>query len=79
MAQKPLSLIYRETEQSLVQTVNDALRAGLPMFTVEPLIRLILKEAQQQMEQEHVTSMQQYQAELIAEQQQEEINETTGA
>lgn len=79
MAQKPLSLIYKETEQSLVQTVNDALRAGLPMFTVEPLIRLILKEAQQQMEQEHINAMQQYQSELAAEQQQEETNETAGA
>ena len=79
MAQKPLSLIYKETEQSLVQTVNDALRAGLPMFTVEPLIRLILKEAQQQMEQEHVNAMQQYQSELAAEQQQEETNETAGS
>jgi hypothetical protein len=79
MAQKPLSIVSKETEQAFVQVINNALTEGLPMFVIEPIIRLILKEAQAQAEQENSVAVSNYQAALAAEAQKETTNETTSA
>ena len=79
MAQKPLSIVSKETEQAFIQVINNALTEGLPMFVIEPIIRLILKEAQAQVEQENSAAISNYQAALAAEAQKETTNETTSA
>ena len=79
MAQKPHSIVLKETEQTFVQVINNALTEGLPMFVIEPIIRLILKEVQAQVEQENNVAISSYQAALAAEAQKETTNETTSA
>ena len=69
MEQKPLILIYKEVEEDLIKAINKGMTAGLPIFTLEPLVRLVLKEAQAQIEVER--------AKAAASSTQEKTNETT--
>ena len=68
MEQKPLILVYKEVEEDLIKAINKGMNAGLPIFTLEPLVRLVLKEAQAQIEVER--------AKAAASSTQEKTNET---
>lgn len=71
MAQKPAQLVYKETEEAIINAINNALNAGLPMFVLEPMLKIIYNEAQTQSNQQYQTQLQQYQAEIEAELKQE--------
>lgn len=80
MAQKPIQVIYKETEDRIVAAINDALSQGVPMFVIEPLLKLIHSEAKVNTDAQYQDQLQSYQAALAEEAKAAEANnETTGA
>lgn len=67
MAQKPIQLIYKETEDKIIAAVNDALNQGVPMFVIEPMLKLIHSEAKANVDVQHQEQLQSYQAALAQE------------
>lgn len=80
MAQMPPQLVYKQTEQAIVNAINDALQNGLPMFVIEPMVKIIFTEIQQTTKQQYDEAQTAYQQAIIEEQQKAETeNETTSA
>lgn len=80
MAQKPVQLIYKETEERIVSAINDALSQGLPMFVIEPLLKMVHNEALAQANVQYQEQMQSYQMALAEEAKAAEAsNEATSA
>ena len=80
MAQMPPQLVYKQTEQAIVNAINDALQNGLPMFVIEPMVKIIFTEIQQTTKQQYDEAQTAYQQAIIEEQQKAEAeNETTSA
>lgn len=67
MAQKPVQLIYKETEDKIIAAVNDALNQGVPMFVIEPMLKLIYSEAKANVDAQYEEQLQSYQAALAQE------------
>lgn len=67
MAQKPVQLIYKETEDKIIAAVNDALNQGVPMFVIEPMLKLIHSEAKANTDAQYQEQLQSYQAALAQE------------
>lgn len=80
MAQMPPQLVYKQTEQAIVNAINDALQNGLPMFVIEPMVKIIFTEIQQTTKQQYDEAQTAYQQAIIEEQQKAEAeNETISA
>ena len=51
-------VLYKQTEAKIVNAINDALMAGLPMFCVEAMVKNIFTEIQQQTNQQYDAALQ---------------------
>ena len=78
MAQKAPQLIYKETENKIVLAINEALNAGIPFFVLEPMIKNVYNEIQQNSQQQYQAAQAEYDAQVAAEAK-EATNETTSA
>lgn len=80
MAQKPIQVIYKETEEKIVAAINEALNQGVPMFVLEPMLKIIHTEAKTNTDMQYQEQMQSYQMALVEEAKAAEANnETTSA
>jgi hypothetical protein len=80
MAQKPIQVIYKETEEKIVAAVNEALNQGVPMFVIEPMLKLIHTEAKANTDMQYQEQMQAYRTALTEEAMAAEAsNEATSA
>lgn len=77
MAQKAPQLIYKETEDKIVQAINEALNNGIPFFVLEPMMKNIFTEIQQNSNQQYQEAQAVYQQALAAEQKAENTDEVT--
>lgn len=79
MAQIPLQLAYKETEQRLLSAINECLSYGVPMFLIENILKEIGAEVAKQSEAQYQESLAKYNAELAEEQKaaEETSNETS--
>ena len=79
MAQIPLQLAYKETEQRLLSAINECLSYGVPMFLIENILKEIGAEVAKQSEVQYQESLAKYSAELAEEQKaaEETSNETS--
>ena len=80
MAQKPIQVIYKETEEKIVTAINEALNQGVPMFVLEPMLKIIHTEAKANTDMQYQEQMQSYQMALVEEAKAAEANnEATSA
>lgn len=80
MAQKPIQIIYKETEEKIVTAINEALNQGVPMFVIEPMLKLIHVEAKANTDMQYQEQMQSYRTALAEEAMAAEAsNEATSA
>ena len=78
MAQKAPQLIYKEVENKIVLAINEALNAGIPFFVLEPMIKNVYNEIQQNSQQQYQAAQAEYEAQVAAETK-ETTDETTSA
>ena len=78
MAQIPLQLAYKETEQRILAAANEGISLGVPLFLVEQILKEIGQEAARQSEAQYQEALAKYNAELAEEQKaaEETSNET---
>ena len=77
MAQMPPQLVYKQTEQTIINAINNALQNGLPMFVIEPMIKIIFTEIQQTTKQQYDEAQTTYQQAIIEEEQKAETKDET--